>query len=711
MLKTLFEFIDLIKADPMKYAIYAGAGLGGLIALAIILKIVIACVKHSKKKKAIANGTYVKPLTRKEEKALEKQEKAAKKAEKLAKKQAKKNPAPVEEAPAEEAIEEQPTEEEITEPVAEETPVEEAPVEPVAEETTEEQPVEEQPAEEVQAEEQPVEEVPVEPVAEETTEEQPVEEQSAEEVQAEETPVEEVPVEPVAEETNEEQPVEEQPAEEDTAEPVEELSAEEVQAEETAEPVVEETPVEEAPVEEVQAEEQPVEETPVVEEKVEEPIQEEPIEEVKAEEETPAPVEEKVEEPVQEQPAEEEKPEEPKEVIDYAEKYIPLGPLVNQPTGGYQEFFHEDGTVNDKVENNDDIVLDEPKKTKPKKITYNYSFEAKVILADDKVKKHYSTVKNFVESFISSHGRLVPNNKQWSAEVFGASTRYAKLRFNKSTLVLALPLNPTTQDEKYNVTASKLASDEATPCLCNLTSDKACKLACELLGKVLESNGYSKTSHHEKVDYAPATEDEQTLIDKGLIKVSGGEQAPAPAPVEEAPKVEEEPEEPAYKPQVVKKTLIKCSFSFEATLSQCNDNIKVYYSEVRNLLDAYNCVGALSWKSEIFVLNGKKVAMIRGNRKELIVNTCLPIKDVKPKFKAVYDSAMADLPTVVKIYTDSGLDLAKELIDISFESVGAVKNPNQKYTDYVAKHPFIYTKELIKKGLVKEISETDLNPQ
>lgn len=305
------------------------------------------------------------------------------------------------------------------------------------------------------------------PVAEQAPAVEPIAEPVAEQVPAEE-PV----AEPAEEQDSAEEAVEE-PAEKETSveAPVTEIAEEEAPAEElVAEPAEEETPAEESVAEPV-AEQAPAEET------VEEPAEE-------------TSVEEPVAEPVAEQaPAEEPVADKPEEQL-----------MADKPA--------EDGTSRIVYTSEDGWYV---------RVRYDRSFEAKLIQADDTLKRWYSELKNELLSYKKVTSRL-----SWQHEAFrlGRGT-VAKLVIRGKTLRIYLALDPSAYDgSKYVVEdASEHAKFEKTPLLYRIRSERRCRYAKELIAAAIAALGGDR-GQEQDTDYASVPyENTQELIGRGLVRI------------------------------------------------------------------------------------------------------------------------------------------------------------------------------------------------
>lgn len=294
-------------------------------------------------------------------------------------------------------------------------------------------------------------------------------------------------VQPVAEQAPAEEPIAEPVAEQvPVEEPVAEPAEEQAPAEETvAEPVAEQASVE-APVAEI------AEEEALVEELVAEPVAEQaPAEETVEES---AEKETSVEEPVAEPVAEQAPAEEP--VADKSEEQL----LADKPA--------EDGTSRIVYTSEDGWYV---------RVRYDRSFEAKLIQADDTLKRWYSELKNELLSYKKVTSRL-----SWQHEAFrlGRGT-VAKLVIRGKTLRIYLALDPSAYDgSKYVVEdASEHAKFEKTPLLYRIRSERRCRYAKELIAAAIAALGGDR-GQEQDTDYASVPyEDTQELIGRGLVRI------------------------------------------------------------------------------------------------------------------------------------------------------------------------------------------------
>ena len=144
--------------------------------------------------------------------------------------------------------------------------------------------------------------------------------------------------------------------------------------------------------------------------------------------------------------------------------------------------------------------------------------------------------------------------------------------------------------------------------------------------------------------------------------------------------------------------------SFTAKLIQSNDEVKEWYSDIKNHLLSYKRVRARSsWGRESFrigkdcfarlVIRGKTLCIMLA----IIPDSC---NDTKYKIEDITDlPSCKDTPCLYRIKSNRRVTYAKELIDVILEEYDAQLAPNRESVDYYA--PYEGTVDLIKRGLIK----------
>ncbi len=165
----------------------------------------------------------------------------------------------------------------------------------------------------------------------------------------------------------------------------------------------------------------------------------------------------------------------------------------------------------------------------------------------------------------------------------------------------------------------------------------------------------------------------------------------------------DEPEEPFVLP-IVSGERTTLDRSFTARLSQAEDNVKEFYSEIKNELLSYKKVRSrVSWKFDSFYKGRNKcvILQLRGSGKKLNMYIALRAEDLAPKYHAkdVSDKALyASVPSLVKISGSRSLKYAKQLIAQLMADLGVERNTDQHVNYKIRRRS---TKSLIRDGYIK----------
>ncbi len=192
-----------------------------------------------------------------------------------------------------------------------------------------------------------------------------------------------------------------------------------------------------------------------------------------------------------------------------------------------------------------------------------------------------------------------------------------------------------------------------------------------------------------------------------------------PVTVTEAEPVAEEPaaeplpaepvrEAPAAAPTVIEEESVRAGSvrydkSFTARFIQSEDEVKVWYTKIKNELLSYSKVRErVSWKYENYRFGKEPVAKLSFRGKTLCLLLPLDPKELsetKYKVEDISDMASAeDLPCMYRIKNDRRAQYACELIARVMERYDSVKT-EREMVDYFV--PYEGVVELIEKGLIK----------
>lgn len=166
------------------------------------------------------------------------------------------------------------------------------------------------------------------------------------------------------------------------------------------------------------------------------------------------------------------------------------------------------------VEEHDDEEIDE--ETAKLLSMCSYTFEAKLILAEQQMKDFYTEIANFALSY---GVKVVRSAKR--ERIYLGRKLFANLTFSGKKLCVAMPLNPADyQDSKYKFKdMSEVKKFAGTPFVMKVTSGLKVRHIKELLTMMFEAEGLQNKNLDVKVKKIP-TKSKKTLIKEGLIKVN-----------------------------------------------------------------------------------------------------------------------------------------------------------------------------------------------
>ncbi len=149
--------------------------------------------------------------------------------------------------------------------------------------------------------------------------------------------------------------------------------------------------------------------------------------------------------------------------------------------------------------------------------------------------------------------------------------------------------------------------------------------------------------------------------------------------------------------------------SFTARLIQSDDEVKHWYTELKNDLLSYKKVKArMSWKRESYRFGRETAVRLSYRGKTLCIYFPLDPKDyeeTKYKVEPIDDSVTyEDTPCLYRIKNAKRVRYAMELIAVVMERLGAKRDENHISEDYYV--PYEGIVELINKGLIKRNIKT-----
>ena len=148
-------------------------------------------------------------------------------------------------------------------------------------------------------------------------------------------------------------------------------------------------------------------------------------------------------------------------------------------------------------------------------VRYRKSYMACLIQAGDELKDCYSTIKNTLLSYEKVKSRI-----SWSSETFNSGRiKCAKLAIRGKSILMNLNLDPKDYvDTKYRfVDKSDKKKYADVPFAFRVKSERSLKYAKELIADMMAKLGIAPIERAEE-SFAPAYEETEKLIERGLIK-------------------------------------------------------------------------------------------------------------------------------------------------------------------------------------------------
>ena len=158
--------------------------------------------------------------------------------------------------------------------------------------------------------------------------------------------------------------------------------------------------------------------------------------------------------------------------------------------------------------------------------------------------------------------------------------------------------------------------------------------------------------------------------------------------------------------------VIRLKRSFEAKMAQSAEDVKTYYSKVKNELTSYKRINSnVSWHGDRFNFGRETIAKANICGKTLFFYLALDPND--PEFKTtVYhqkdvgdQKAYESTPFKIKVMSETAAKKALRLIAALAEKLGTEKEGNYVEVDYAAAFAYKSTQELLNDGLIKETKE------
>ncbi len=260
-----------------------------------------------------------------------------------------------------------------------------------------------------------------------------------------------------------------------------------------------------------------------------------------------------------------------------------------------------------------------------------------------------------------------------------------------------------------------VVDDEGVQTLADGVAQRICNM-CETCAIATEE----ETATEEVVE-EPVEETVEEAIVEEIVEETVTEEVVEEPVAQEEPKAEEElavslaGEYQEIDNQLVDAEtglVIRLKKSFTAKMKQSEENVKGYYSAIKNELTSYKKVNSnVSWHGDRFNYGRDTVAKINISGKTLCFYLDLDPEDPNLK-QTVYhqknvgnQKAYERTPFMMKVRSDAAMKKALRLVGYLAEKYGTVKNEKFEAVDYVSQFAYASTKQLFDDGFIKVTKE------
>ncbi len=228
----------------------------------------------------------------------------------------------------------------------------------------------------------------------------------------------------------------------------------------------------------------------------------------------------------------------------------------------------------------------------------------------------------------------------------------------------------------------------------------------EVVEEVVQEEIPVEEAATEAVEEAPVEE---------IVEEAPAEEAPATAAVELAVAAADANFEEDMDGQLIDAEtglVVRLKRSFTAKMKQSEEQVKAYYSDIKNALTSYKKINSnVSWHGDRFNYGRDTVAKMGINGKTLCFYLALDPNDPELKTTVYHQKdvgaqkAYESTPFMVKIKSDAAAKKALRLVGILAEKLGAEQDEAFEEVDYVAEFAYASTKRLYEEGDIKATKE------
>lgn len=258
--------------------------------------------------------------------------------------------------------------------------------------------------------------------------------------------------------------------------------------------------------------------------------------------------------------------------------------------------------------------------------------------------------------------------------------------YDRIALIVGDKLGAETTEEE--TTFDFVIDDEGIDAIATRVSAKLCEM-CTACEETVEEQPVEEPVVEEVVEEAPATE-EIAVAKEPVYEEVGDELVDAETGM-----------------------VIRLKRSFTAKMSQSEDDVKAYYSDLKNALLGYKKIRSnVSWHGDRFNYGRETIAKMGINGKTLCFYLALDPNDEETFKPTVYhqknvgdQKAHESTPFMVKVKSAAAVKKALRLVDALVAKIEAEKKETVETTDFAKDFPYISTKKLLSDGFIKLTKE------
>ncbi len=280
-----------------------------------------------------------------------------------------------------------------------------------------------------------------------------------------------------------------------------------------------------------------------------------------------------------------------------------------------------------------------------------------------------------------------------------------EIDYDKLSDMVAAKLNANATTEEEETTFDFVIDEEGIDAIATCVSEKLCQMCSACEGTVEE------VTEEPVVEEAPVEEAVEEIVEEVVEEASTEE-----TPVSEEIAVAKEPTYEEVGGELIDAEtgmVIRLKRSFIAKMSQSDEDVKTYYSDLKNALMGYKKIRSnVSWHGDRFNYGRETVAKMGINGKTLCFYLALDPMDEETFKPTVYHQknvgdqrAHESTPFMVKIKSAAAVKKALRLVDALAQKVEAEKAEDAETVAYAEEFPYASTKDLLNNGHIKLTKE------